>query len=377
METNDIMDKVGLPRGSVIGIMGGGQLGRMTAIEAARLGYSVHIYSPDTPSPAAEVSRWHTCASFEDTRALKEFSKSVDVITCEMEHVPASALKCVEEFSPLYPKRSVFEICQDRVAEKSFLREIGVPTANWLAISSPDQILDALKEGWTSGILKTAFAGYDGKGQVRLDNEDQFQDADAIWEQLFGKGDTPPSAVLEQIISFDCEISVVVARNADGETAAFDTVENDHKNHILSVTHAPARISESDRQTAMDIASKIAEALDIRGILAVEMFVTTSGDILVNELAPRPHNSGHWAMNACNTDQFKLLVRALCNLPLTQPVRFADAEMVNLIGDDIEKTQDYLKMPNAHVHLYGKKEVRVGRKMGHVNIVKPLSVSKD
>lgn len=362
-----------VPRGGVIGIMGGGQLGRMAAIAAAQLGYRVHIFSPDPESPAAEVSRWHTCAEFDDGTALKAFANAVDVITCEMEHVPADALRCVAAITPLYPEAGVFEICQDRVAEKTFLNKIGVATARWLPIKNPDQIRNAHESGWQAGILKTAFAGYDGKGQFRLEGDAHFQDADTIWAQLFGAHDNKASAVLEEIISFEREISVVVARNSQGHVAAFDTVENIHHNHILSITHAPAAISEKSRETAMNIASKIADALDIQGVLAVEMFLTQSGEILVNELAPRPHNSGHWAIDACNTDQFQLLIRAISGLPLTQPVRWADAEMINLIGDDIEKAPDYLNMPNAHLHLYGKREVRTGRKMGHVTIVKALT----
>ena len=363
----------GLPRGSVVGIMGGGQLGRMAAIAAARMGYHCHIFCPDPQSPAAEVSKWHSCKPFDDVAALEEFAKSVDVITCEIEHVPADALNCVAVHAPLRPGVRVFEICQDRVAEKSFLNETGIATTGWLAISSPDQIQQAYKDGWRAGILKTAFAGYDGKGQFRLDGQEHFENAKSIWAQLFGAEDAPGSAVLEEIVEFEKEMSVVVARNAAGEIAAFDTVENIHKNHILSITHAPAAIPEESNAAAISIANKIADSLDIQGVLAIEMFLTTSGDVLVNELAPRPHNSGHWTINACQTDQFQQLIRAICGLPLANPERWANAEMINLIGEDIEKTPEYLNMPNAHVHLYGKQEVRVGRKMGHVTIVKPLS----
>jgi 5-(carboxyamino)imidazole ribonucleotide synthase len=362
-----------LPRGSVIGIMGGGQLGRMAAIAASWMGYSCHIFCPDPESPAAEVSKWHTCAAFDDVPALEAFAKSVDVITCEIEHVPSDTLKCVAAFAPLHPGVRVFEICQDRVAEKTFLNQIGVTTTNWLPITSPDQIKEAYENGWRTGILKTAFAGYDGKGQFRLESKDHFEDAKNIWAQLFGAGDAEGSAVLEEIVEFELEMSVVVARNAKGQIAAFDVVENIHKNHILAITHAPATISNESRVAAISIASNIADSLNIQGVLAIEMFLTKSGEILVNELAPRPHNSGHWTIDACNTDQFQQLIRAICGLPLTVPKRWADAEMINLIGDDIEKTPDYLEMPNAHLHLYGKRDVRTGRKMGHVTIVKPLT----
>jgi len=362
-----------IAQGGIVGIMGGGQLGRMAAIEAAKLGYSVHIFSPDPQSPAAEVSRWHTCAEFDDKPALETFANSVDVITCEMEHVPADALRCVEAITPLHPKTRVFEICQDRVAEKSFLNEIGVATTRWLPLEKPSQIQDAHENGWRSGIVKTAFAGYDGKGQVRLDSDAQFQAADKIWSQIFAGGDDKETAVLEEIVPFEREISVVVARNSLGQIATFDTVENIHHNHILSITRVPADISQACNETAKTIAAKIADALELQGVLAVEMFLTQSGEILVNELAPRPHNSGHWAMDACNTDQFQLLIRAIAGLPMTMPVRWADAEMINLIGDDVKKTPEYLDMPDAHLHLYGKHEVREGRKMGHVTIIKTLT----
>lgn len=364
---------LGLPRGSIIGIMGGGQLGRMAAIAAARMGFHCHIYCPDPQSPAAEVSKWHSCNSFDDKAALEKFAKSVDVITCEIEHVPADALKCIAAHAPLRPGVRVFEICQDRVAEKTFLNEIGIATTGWLAITSPDQIRQAYQNGWRAGILKTAFAGYDGKGQFRLQDQEHFQNAESIWAELFGAEDAPGSAVLEEIVAFEKEMSVVVARNAEGQIEAFDTVENIHENHILSITHAPATIPDASREAATSIAKKIADSLDIQGVLAIEMFLTTSGDVLVNELAPRPHNSGHWTINACQTDQFQQLIRAICGLPLASPERWADAEMINLIGDDIEKTPEYLNTPNAHLHLYGKQDVRTGRKMGHVTIVKPLT----
>lgn len=362
-----------IPLGGVIGIMGGGQLGRMAAIAAARLGYRVHIYSADPESPAAEVSQWHTCAEFDDVMALEAFANAVDVITCEIEHVPSDALKRVAAITPLYPAVNVFEICQNRVAEKTFLNKIGVATTRWLPIENSDDIRNAGDHGWQAGILKTAFAGYDGKGQIRLDSAEQFQDSENIWTKLVGGGDSQQKAVLEEIVTFEREISVVVARNSKGQIAAFDTVENIHHNHILAITHAPAAISEDSRQAAMAIATKIAKALDIQGVLAVEMFLTQSGEILVNELAPRPHNSGHWTIDACNTDQFQQLIRAISGLPLSKPVRLADAEMINLIGDQIEKVPDYLDMPDARLHLYGKREVRAGRKMGHVTIVKKLT----
>ncbi|MEQ8193210.1 MAG: 5-(carboxyamino)imidazole ribonucleotide synthase [Rhodospirillales bacterium] len=357
--------------GGTIGILGGGQLGRMAAMAAARLGYSVHVFSPEPDAPAAEVSRYHTCAAFDDWPALESFARTVQVITCEMEHVPSPTLRYVAAITPLRPGAGVFETCQDRVAEKTFLNRIGITTARWQIIESPDQIREVHRDGWASGILKIAFAGYDGKGQIRLEKGWSSEDIDGIWAQLFGTKSGVGSVILEEIVPFERELSVIVARDDTGQIAAFDAVENIHRNHILSVTRAPAAVPDKIRQTAVHIASTIADALDIRGVLAVEMFLTVSGDLLVNELAPRPHNSGHWTIDACGTDQFEQLIRAVCGLPLGQPDRWADAEMINLIGEDVGRIPEFLEMPNARLHLYGKREVRTGRKMGHVTIIKP------
>jgi 5-(carboxyamino)imidazole ribonucleotide synthase len=362
-----------VPAGGTIGILGGGQLGRMAAIEAARLGYHTHVYSPEQNSPAAEVSRFQTCAPFDDWQAVEAFAKSVDVITCEMEHVPAETLKRAAEFAPLRPGVRVFEICQNRIAEKSFLNEIGIDTAAWHPIESKTQLIDVYNDNMDSGILKIAYAGYDGKGQARLEPGLSNAALEQTWSNIFGQNENQGLAIYEKIIPFERELSVIVARSMKGEMAAFDTVENIHKDHILSVTHAPAPVTEKILESAKQVAFKIAEALDIRGVLAVEMFLSSNGEILVNELAPRPHNSGHWTIDACLTDQFGQLVRAICGLPLGSSQRIADAEMINLIGDDIKNSAQYLDMPNARLHVYGKDEIRSGRKMGHVTIVKPIS----
>ncbi len=362
-----------IPTGGVIGILGGGQLGRMTAIAAARLGYKVHIFSPEPNAPAFEVSRFHTCASFDDTAALETFAAAVDVITCEMEHVPLKTLEVVSAFKPLRPNVDAFRICQNRVLEKSFLNDIDAKTADWVAIDSFEKLEKSYRGGFDNAILKIAFAGYDGKGQARFDPGLSEADLKKTWNDIFGKDNEKGSAILEAIVPFERELSVIVARDLNGGNAIYDTVENVHKNHILSRTYDPAPASAAIRQNARGIALKIAEALDIHGLLAVEMFLNPDGEILVNELAPRPHNSGHWTIDATYTDQFEQLVRAISGLPLGLPDRWADAEMINLIGDDVTNVSHHLEAPTTRLHLYGKESIRPGRKMGHATIVKPLT----
>jgi 5-(carboxyamino)imidazole ribonucleotide synthase len=362
-----------IPMGGTIGILGGGQLGRMAAMAAAELGYVVHIYSPDPDSPAAEVSQFQTHAAFDDRTALTAFANSVDVITCEMEHVPAETLKWADAITPVHPSVSVFEKCQNRIAEKTFLNEIGIDTAKWYAVESLDQVESIYQNKMDSGILKIAYAGYDGKGQARLEPGLSRKDLESKWASIFGDKDIRGTAILEAIVPFERELSVIVARANNGDLSVYDVVENIHKDHILSVTHAPASVSKDILKSAQNIAIKIAEALQVQGLLAVELFLTRDGNVLVNELAPRPHNSGHWTIDACSTSQFEQLIRAICGLPLGSSKRWANAEMVNLIGDEVIDSSRFLDMENSKLHLYGKKEVRPGRKMGHATIVKPLT----
>lgn len=362
-----------IPMGGTIGILGGGQLGRMAAMAAAELGYTVHIYSPEPDAPAAEVSRFQTHAAFDDKTALTAFANAVDVITCEMEHVPAQTLKWANAITPVYPSVSVFEKCQNRIVEKTFLNQIGVDTAKWYPIETLDQLESIYQDEMDSGILKIAYAGYDGKGQARLEPGLSRKELEHIWADIFGNKDCPGSAVLESIVPFERELSVIVARTNKGDLSVYDAVENIHHDHILAVTHAPAPISKDILKSAQNIAIKIAEALEVQGLLAVEMFLSRDGNILVNELAPRPHNSGHWTIDACSTSQFEQLIRSICGLPLGSSDRWANAEMVNLIGDEVNKSSRFLEMENSKLHLYGKKEVRPGRKMGHATIIKPLT----
>jgi 5-(carboxyamino)imidazole ribonucleotide synthase len=352
-----------LPPGGTIGILGGGQLGRMTAMAAARLGYRTHVFATEPDTPAAQVSGAATVAPFEDADALARFAAAVDVATCEFENVPAAAASLVATIRPVLPRPEIIEIAQDRLREKRFLRSIGVATAAFREIVGPVALADAVSELGRPAVLKTVRLGYDGKGQVMLSAEMSPQEA---WRRMGAA-----LGILESFVDFRCEISVIIARTHDGALAAYPPVENRHVNHILATTHAPARLAPETAAEATAIARQIAERLDLVGLLAVEMFVTRDGAILVNELAPRPHNSGHWTIDACMTSQFEQLVRAICGLPLGSTERHADAVMTNLIGGEVEQWRDALEDPHAKLHLYGKSIVRPGRKMGHVTRLSP------
>ncbi|CAA7623306.1 N5-carboxyaminoimidazole ribonucleotide synthase [Candidatus Terasakiella magnetica] len=356
-----------LPPGSTIGIIGGGQLGRMAALAAAQLGYLVHIFSPEKDGPASQVSAVSTVADYSDQAAIEAFARSVDVVTFEFENIPAESVRLMASHVPVRPCWSVLEVAQDRIAEKRFFNSIGIKTAPWREVTSLESLRAALAEIGRPAVLKTARLGYDGKGQAKIGPEtDPAQAWSALGDGLAAAG----VGVLEGFINFLGEISVIVARGTDGSWAAFDPVWNVHKDHILDTTTSPAPISDELAQEAMDIAHRAAEALGVVGLLAVEMFVTPTG-LLVNEMAPRPHNSGHWTMDACVTDQFEQFIRAVCGLPLGLPDRHSDAVMKNLIGDDVTQWRDILSDPTAKLHLYGKAEARPGRKMGHVNRIRP------
>jgi 5-(carboxyamino)imidazole ribonucleotide synthase len=352
-----------LPPGSTIGILGGGQLGRMTALAAARLGYRTHIFSPEADGPAVQVTQLATTAEFEDHNALKAFAEKVDVITFEFENVPVEAAELVHAIKPVRPDPEVLRVAQDRLREKDFLRSIDVGTANYREVTSEAALRRAVRDIGQLAVLKTVRLGYDGKGQVMMGPETDLAEA---WAKM--GADT---GILESFVDFACEISVIVARAENGSGAAYPPVENQHAHHILDTTIAPARIQPEIAMRAEAIARHIAEKLGVVGVLAVEMFVTPRGELLVNELAPRPHNSGHWTIDACQTSQFEQLVRAICGLPLGSPERHSDAVMKNLIGADIEKWREWLIDPAAKLHLYGKTETRPGRKMGHVTRLVP------
>jgi 5-(carboxyamino)imidazole ribonucleotide synthase len=358
-----------LQPGSTIGILGGGQLGRMTAMAAARLGYRTHVFVNEPDAPAAQVAAAATVAPFGDAAAVARFAAAIDVATCEFENVPAAALRRVAAKRPVLPRPEVLEIAQDRVREKTFLRSIGIATTDFRAVADPDELAAAARQLGLPAVLKTVRLGYDGKGQVLL--TDDISPVEA-WRRMGAA-----SGILEAYVDFRCEISVVIARGSDGALAAYPAVENRHVNHILDTTIAPARIAPEMAAQAAAIARHIAERLDLVGVLAVEMFVTRAGAILVNELAPRPHNSGHWTIDACMTSQFEQLVRAICGLPLGSTERHSDAVMTNLIGRDVANWRAALDEPNAKLHLYGKSRLRPGRKMGHVTRLFPIGHEGD
>lgn len=345
--------------GATIGMLGGGQLGRMTALAAANLGYKVHVLTPEHDSPAGQVCAAATIADYTDRAALEAFTSCVDVVTYEFENVPVEAAQFLMEKVPVRPGPEALRIAQDRLREKEFAANLGIGTAPFRAVGAADELASAIAAIGTPSVLKTRRMGYDGKGQTKILPDTNPQDA---WAAIGGH-----SAILEGYVTFRMEISVIVARGLDGRTLCYPPVENRHVNHILDTTIVPAPIPPALAAEAEEIARKMAEALDLVGLLAVEMFVTEDDHVLMNEIAPRPHNSGHWSMDACVTSQFEQLVRAVCGLPLGSVERFGDAEMKNLIGDEAHDWLEFLRDPAAKLHLYGKTEARPGRKMGHVN----------
>lgn len=348
--------------GATIGILGGGQLGRMTALAAANLGYRCHIFCQSADEPAAQITSRTTLAAFDDTAALDAFAADIDVATLEFENVPIATLERIANHVPVHPAPSVQAVAQNRLREKTFANELGIATAPFRAVADAAELAAAIADIGAPAVLKTVRFGYDGKGQVGIDAD---TDPAAAWADS-GAGPDTDGGILEGFVDFDLEISVIVARAANGQTAAFVPVENRHRNHILDETIVPAPIADATADKARDIATRLCEGLGVVGLLAVEMFVTVSGDVLVNEVAPRPHNSGHWSIDAGRTSQYEQLVRAICGLPLGDPTRRCDAVMKNLIGDDVERWREIIADPQARLHLYGKTETRPGRKMGHV-----------
>jgi 5-(carboxyamino)imidazole ribonucleotide synthase len=356
--------------GSTIGVIGSGQLGRMTSLAAARLGYRVHVYSPENDSPTEQVCAAATVAPYDDEDALRAFAEAVDVITFEFENVPHESVQVLDEIVPVHPKWECLYIARNRVREKQFVNDCGIGTAPWREVNSESDVAAALVDIGRPAILKTAELGYDGKGQVRIDGEVTAAEA---WEAFGDAG----QGVLEGMVDFEREISVVVARNPAGEMKSYDPVENRHKNGILDVTIAPAEIEPELAAEAVEMAETLVEKMDLIGLLAVEMFVVKGNRLLVNEMAPRPHNSGHWTIDACLTSQFEQFVRAVCGLPLGSTERHSNAVMQNLIGDDVKGWSDVLDSPSHKLHLYGKAEARPGRKMGHVTRLVSRDRSED
>ena len=356
-----------LKPGSTLGILGGGQLGRMLALAAARFGLRCHVFSPEKESCAFDIAYAKTCASYEDEAALTRFADSCDLITFEFENVPAETADfLVTNKKAVLPDPAILATTQDRLAEKHFLTDFEIKTAPYAEISSDVDLPVAIVQVQAPAVMKTRRLGYDGKGQAVVSQGD---DPAAAWKAI---GEVP--AILEGFVDFDLEISVVAARGRDGSFAAFEPTENIHRDHILHKSIVPANITPAVAKEAVSIARKIADELKYVGVLAVEMFVVPKDgkyELLVNEIAPRVHNSGHWTIDGANVSQFEQHVRAVAGWPLGRPRRIGQVEMTNLIGDEIESWKKFAALPNTAVHVYGKGEARPGRKMGHVTRVTP------
>ncbi|HKD20391.1 MAG TPA: 5-(carboxyamino)imidazole ribonucleotide synthase [Rhizomicrobium sp.] len=348
--------------GGTIGILGGGQLGRMLAQAASALGFRTHIYSDEPDAPAFAVAAAHTLAHYDDAHALERFAAACDVVTFEFENVPAATAEILAGRKPIYPGARALAITQDRLDEKRFVAALGLKTAPFAAVASPNDAEAALAHTGAPAILKTRRLGYDGKGQMKV--------ADAAQAGAAFRGFKDAPSILEGFVDFAFEASVVAARGRDGSFAAYDPPENLHGDHILRRSIVPSRLSAAQCAEAKEMAKKIADALDYVGVLAVELFVAKDGGLLVNEIAPRVHNSGHWTQDACLVSQFEQHIRAVAGWPLGNPARHSDAVMENLIGEDVS---DWLRLASSGgaLHLYGKKTVRPGRKMGHITRLKP------
>lgn len=355
-----------LEPGATIGILGGGQLGRMLALAAARLGFKCHVYTPEADAPAFDVVGRKTCAAYDDKAALEAFADAVDVVTYEFENVPAETAAILAAHCPVRPDPAILQTTQDRLAEKNFITRLGIGTARYADVAGPEAVEAACAEIDLPAVLKTRRLGYDGKGQTII------RDAQAMAGAWSAIGAHP--AILEAFVPFEREVSVVAARGMDGEIVCFDVTDNDHGDHILQESRAPSTIPVALGARARAITTDIAKAFGYVGVLAVEMFVidTPAGpDLLVNEIAPRVHNSGHWTLDGCTVSQFEQHIRAVAGLPLGPAHRLGRVRMVNLIGADYARWRDFLGVPGACIHLYGKTSPRQGRKMGHVTIVTP------
>ena len=350
--------------GSTIGILGGGQLGRMFVTAARTMGYEVVVLDPDINSPAGSMASHHIHADYKDLQALKKMASLCQVITTEFENIPASSLGYLSERRPVHPSAQALAITQNRIQEKNFIQSLGLATAAFVTLET-DADLSRIHDIQFPAILKTATLGYDGKGQVVCANVSEV-------ERAFGQ--LHAACILEQHIDLDKEVSIVLGRNQSGESQCFPVAENSHVNGILDVSIAPAAISSELEQQAQQAAKTIAEGLAYYGVMAVEFFISTSGELLINEIAPRPHNSGHFTLDACYHSQFEQQVRMICDLPAARPDQHTPVAMLNLLGDiwpdqDGPNWQRVLEAHRAQLHLYGKKEARRGRKMGHINFL--------
>jgi 5-(carboxyamino)imidazole ribonucleotide synthase len=348
---------------ATIGILGGGQLGRMLALAAARLGFKCHVFSPNPDSPAFDVVHRVTCADYSDKAALDRFAADVDVITYEFENVPAETATFLSARVPVLPDPKILATTQDRLAEKNFVTGLGIGTAPFADVAQAGELKAAIERIGRPAVLKTRRYGYDGKGQATIKNG---SDPEAAWREVGGQ-----PCILEAFVPFAREVSVIAARAHDGAVECFDVTENEHRDHILRISRVPAELSEDGAKQARHIAETIAQKFGYVGVLAVEMFVLRDGGLLVNEIAPRVHNSGHWTIDGASVSQFEQHIRAVAGWPLGKPVRHGRVEMFNLIGSEVEDYRRWLEIPGAAVHLYGKSAVRPGRKMGHVTRVFP------
>ncbi len=347
---------------STIGVFGSGQLGRMFAIEARKIGYRVHTFSPESDTPTGQVADIETSAVYEDLDAVREFAKSVDVVTFEFENVPSATVEAAGEFVGVHPKGEILHTTQNRLREKTFLSDNGFPVTPFLQIKTIDDLYRSCETLGYPSVLKTAGFGYDGKGQAKIKAQHEIEPA---YEAMDGG-----EAILEAFVEFEKEVSVVCARGQNGDFAHYGVIENEHANHILDVSFAPAIVSETVFNEAVKIARNIAETMGYVGTLCVELFLTKDEKLLVNELAPRPHNSGHLTFDACVTSQFEQQLRAVCGLPLGSTEFYRPAAMANLLGDIWQTGEPQwsvaLSVPNVKLHLYGKTKPRKGRKMGHL-----------
>jgi len=353
--------------GSTIGILGGGQLGRMMALAAREMGYRIACLDPQTDSPCGQVADFAYTGAFDDIETALEMAQHCDVITYEFENVDDAMVEALQQKHYLPQGKDILAITRHRIREKSTLASLGIPVAPFRPVQTLSQLNEALAELGTPAVLKTALGGYDGKGQAVIRTPEE---APAAWERLSA---LCPELILEQWIPFDKEISVIAARGTNGEVRCFPPAENIHQNGILRLSMAPARISPALQEEAERLARAIAEGMNVYGLIAVEMFVTQEERLLVNELAPRPHNSGHYTQEACVTSQFEQHVRAICGLPLGSARLMSPVVMLNLLGDEPEKVLQHWPVypTEAKLHLYGKKEARPGRKMGHINVLAP------
>ena len=351
--------------GGVVGVLGGGQLGRMLALAARRMGYRVHAFDPQPDCPAGQICDVEVNAPFLDRAAIESFARAVDVVSFEFENIPIEAIQWVAALRPVRPHGEVLHICQNREREKNFLKSHGFPCAAFRVVDSAASLTSALMEIGAPSVLKTADFGYDGKGQIKLSGGES---TDEVWEAF-----SAPRGVLEEWIPFEAELSVVCARGVDGGLATFPVSENQHVRHILDLSIVPARFPADVLEAARTLAAEITTSLDVVGLLAVEFFLTKDNTLIVNELAPRPHNSGHFSLDACVTNQFEQQLRAVCGLPLGSTELLKPVVMWNLLGDLWENGEPdwafVLSNPHAKLHLYGKSEARPGRKMGHVSVM--------